>query len=405
VGVLLDTTPLRVSRDFRALWIGQAVSGLGSAMTMTALPYQVFEETHSTIAVGALGFVQLVPLVAGALASGALADSMDKRRLLLVISIVGLLSTGGLALNATLEQPRVWLLYLLGACTAGATGATYPVLRSLLALLLGPELRPAGYALTQTYGSFGMMVGPAVAGILIEQIGYEGTFGIDAATYLLAGIAFSLIATSPPAVDAARASLGSLREGLRFLRGQPIVLGIFGIDLIAMVFGMPRALLPAFSQELGGGSELYGFMLASIAVGMFLAALSSGWTGKVRRQGVAVLWAVTIWGAAIAVAGLSGAVAVVLVMFAIAGGADAISAVFRSTMAAAATPDELRGRVSGVEIATYAGGPQLGDLESGLVGGLVGVTFAIVSGGLVCIIGAAAFAVWFRRFTAYTVDA
>ncbi|MBK5288145.1 MAG: MFS transporter [Acidimicrobiia bacterium] len=392
MGLLIDTTPLRASRDFRRLWMGQAVSFLGSTMTMAALPYQVFHETRSNVAVGVLGIVSLGPLIAGSIIGGAFADSVDKRRLLLGVTVASLLCSIGLAVNASLDHPHLWTLYLLGAASSGATAVMFPVLRSLLPLLLPEALRPAGYALQSTYGSFGMMAGPAVGGVLIGAIGLTGTYSVDVATYVVAFLAFTRIAPSPPIGVPHRASLASVVHGLRFLRGQPIIMSVFGIDLIAMVFGMPIALFPALTERLGGGPTLYGFLLSSVAAGAFVASITSGWTGRIHRQGRAVLWAVAIWGGAIAVAGLTMNPAVVLSMFAIAGAADMVSGVFRSTIAAHVTPDDLRGRISGAEIAVYAGGPQLGHIEAGLVGGLLGVPFAIVSGGIACVLGAGAFA-------------
>jgi MFS family permease len=195
--------------------------------------------------------------------------------------------------------------------------------------------------------------------------------------------------------------VSSVLEGLRFLRGHSVIMSIFGIDLLAMVFGMPRALFPALADRLGGGAGLYGLLLSSVAAGAFVASLASGWTIRVRRQGRAVLWAVTAWGLTIAVAGLTRSTVLVLAMLACAGAADMISGVYRSTIAADVTPDELRGRVSGVEIAVYAGGPVLGDVEAGVVGGLAGVPFAIVSGGVACVVGAALFAVRVPAFAGY----
>ena len=401
MGLLIDTTPLRVSRDFRRLWIGQAVSFLGSTMTMAALPYQVFHQTRSTLAVGILGIVQLGPLLIGSIVGGAYADSVDKRRLLIGVTIASLLCSAALACNASLDHPHLWALYVLGAAASGATAVMFPVLRSLLPLLLDEGLRPAAYALQSTYGSFGMMAGPAVGGVLIGAIGLADTYAVDVATYALALVAFSRIAPSPPVGDAHPASVGSVLHGFRFLRGQPVVMSVFGIDLIAMIFGMPIALFPALTERLGGGPTLYGFLLASVAAGAFVASITSGWTGHVRHQGRAVLWAVAVWGAAIAAAGLTLNTVAVLVLFGIAGAADMISGVYRSTIAADVTPDDLRGRISGAEIAVYAGGPQLGHVEAGVVGGLVGVPFAIVSGGIACIVGAAVFAMRVPSFAHY----
>jgi MFS family permease len=401
VRVLIDTTPLRVSRDFRRLWIGQAVSFLGSTMTAAALPFQVYRQTNSSLAVGLLGVAQLGPLLVCSIIGGAFADSVDKRLLLIGVTLAALTCSIGFAVNASLAHPQLWVLYVLGAAASGVIAVTYPVLRSLLPMLLDESLRPAAFALQSTYGSFGMMAGPAVGGVLIGTVGLTSTYCVDVATYLLALVAFAGIASSPPVGDGNRASLASVLHGLRFLRGQSVIMSVFGIDLLAMIFGMPRALFPALTARLGGGAMLYGFLLSAVAAGAFLASITSGWTGRIRRQGRAVLWSVAIWGAAIAVVGLTLNTAAALLFLAVAGAADMISGVYRSAIAADVTPDDLRGRISGVEIAVYAGGPQLGDIEAGVVGGLVSVPFAIVSGGAACVAAAAVFAVRVKSFTRY----
>ncbi|MBA2625190.1 MAG: MFS transporter [Acidimicrobiia bacterium] len=399
--VLVDTTPLRVSKDFRRLWAGQAISFVGTMVTTAALPYQVFQETDSSLAVGLLGVAQLVPLLVFSLFGGALADGMDKRRLLLGVNVAALVCAAALAVNAQLDEPQVWLLYVLGAVSSAILAVSYPVTRSMLPLLLAEELRPAGFALQATYGSFGMMAGPALGGVLIAAFGLTTAYGIDIVTYALALVAFVGLAPSPPVPGSQRASSASVLQGLRFLRGHTVVMSVFGIDLLAMVFGMPRALFPALAERLGGGPTLYGLLLSSVAAGAFLASLGSGWTRHVERQGRAVVIAVMAWGAAITVAGLVRVPALVLLLFLVAGAADMISGVFRSTVAADVTPDDMRGRVSGVEIAVYAGGPVLGDVEAGVVGGLLGVPFAIVSGGLACVAGAAVFAAFVPSFARY----
>lgn len=408
--VLVDTRPLAVSRDFRRLWAGQAVSFLGTMITGAALPYQVYHQTGSSFAVGVLGVVELVPLLVFSLLGGALADNLDKRKVLLAITTLSLAGTTVLAVNSSLDRPQVWLLYLLGAVSSGIGAISFAVLRSLLPLLLDEDLRPAGFALQSTYGSFGMMVGPALAGVIIAAQGLTTAYAVDVVTYLAALASFAGIAPAPPVAAGAvgadarpslRALLASTVEGLRFMSRHSMVLSVFGLDLLAMTFGMPRALFPALAEHLGGGPRLYGLLWAAVAAGMFLASLASGWTSHVHRQGRALLMAVALWGGAIAVAGFVQVTALVLVMLAVAGGADMISGVFRSTIAAAVTPDELRGRVSGIEFAVYAGGPVVGDIEAGIVGGLAGVPFAIVSGGLACVAAAAVFAVRARSFAGY----
>ena len=400
MALLVDTRPLRVSPDFRRLWCGQAVSFLGSTMTTAALPYQVFHQTGSSLDVGLLGVAQLVPLIVFAVVGGAFADGVDKRRMLLGLSAVSLACSACLTANALAPHPALWALYVLGPVSSGVLAATSPVVRSLLPLLLESSLRPAAYALQSTYGSFGMMVGPALGGMVIGALGLRAAYGADVATFVVALVIFTRLAPSPPVPGAQGASRQSVLEGIRFLRGS-LVMSVFGIDLLAMVFGMPRALFPALAERLHGGAALYGLLLAAIAGGAFLASVTSGWTGRLRRQGMAVLVSVGAWGAAITGVGLTTRAPVVLALLAVAGAADMISGVFRSTIAADVTPDSLRGRVSGVELAVYAGGPVLGDVEAGVVGGLVNAPFAIVSGGLACVAGALAFSLLAPRLGRY----
>jgi MFS family permease len=377
------------------------VSFFGSTITTAALPYQVFHQTGSSFAVGLLGVVQLGPLLLFALIGGAFADSVDKRLLLLSSTATSLGCSIVLAVNASLDQPQLWVLYAVGALASGALAVNFPVLRSLLPMLLDDELRPAGYALQATYASFGMMAGPALGGVLIAVFNLATAYFVDVGTFVLALVVFAGIAPAPPVPGSRGASTSSVIEGLRFLRGHSVIMSTFGIDLLAMVFGMPRALFPALAARLGGGPVLYGLLLSSVAGGAFVASIVSGWTLRIERQGRAVLLCVAAWGAAIAVAGLVRAPALVMAMLACAGAADMISGVYRSTITAAVTPDELRGRVSGVELAVYAGGPVLGDVEAGVVGGLTTVPFAIVSGGVACVVSAAFFATRVRSFATY----
>jgi MFS family permease len=401
VGLLIDTTPLRASRDFRLLWTGQAVSFAGSMITNAALPFQVFHETDSSLAVGLLGVVQLVPLLGFSLIGGALADSLDKRRLLLIVNVAALGCSAALALNASLDNPQVWVLFVLGALSSAIFAIGHPVTRSMLPLLLPPEQRPAAFALQATYGSFGMMVGPAIGGLLIDVFGLTTAYTVDLFTYGLALLAFSGLAPFPPAPEAARASRDSVMQGIRFLRGHSVIMSVFAIDLLAMVFGMPRALFPALTERLGGGPTMYGLLWSAVALGAFVATIASGWTNRIHHHGRAVLYCVAVWGLSIAVVGLTVEPVIALAALALAGAADMISGIYRSTIAADVTPDDLRGRVSGVEFAVYAGGPVLGDVEAGVVGGLVSLPFAIVSGGLACVAGAIAFAAAVPSFARY----
>ena len=286
-----------------------------------------------------------------------------------------------LAVNASLDQPQLWLLYVVGAVASGVVAISFATMRSLLPLLLEQELRPAGFALQSTYTTLGWMVGPAVAGVLIGSFGLTSAYATDVATFAVALVAFVGIAPSPPISAAVGTARESLVTGLRFVGGHRVILSVFAIDLVAMVFGMPRALFPALADRLGGGPVLYGLLLSSVAAGGFLASLGSGWTTRVRRQGRALLIAVAVWGVCIAAAGLTREPVLVLTMFVFAGGADMVSAVFRSTIAANLTPDDMRGRVAAVSGAVPAA---LGGVGSGVVGG-AGLPLAIVSGGVACV--------------------
>jgi MFS family permease len=352
------------------------------------------------VAVGLLGLVQLVPLLVFSIIGGALADSRDKRKVLLGVSSLALVCAGALAINAALDEPQLWVLYVVGAASSAVLAVGHPTMRSLLPLLLSEDLRPAAFALQSTYVWIGLLVGPALGGIVIAGWGLPAAYAIDVISYLVALVVFLGIAPARPVGDGPPVGFRSVLDGIRFLRGS-LVMSVFALDLLAMIFGMPRALFPALAVRLGGGPTLYGLLLSSIAVGAVLASVFSGWTSRVRHQGRAILAGVAVWGAAIAVAGSVKAPALVLVFFAVGGAADVVSGVFRSTIAADLTPDALRGRVSGVELAVYAGGPVLGDVEAGVVGGLISVPFAIVSGGLACIAAAAAFAMFVPRLTHY----
>ncbi len=402
--LFVDITPLRRSRDFRLLWIGQAISFFGGMITMAALPYQLFHLTNSSVAVGMLGLAQLAPTLVLGLVGGHVADAYDKRTVLIVLGIASTVVSGLLMVNAALPHPHVWALYALGVLSTSTGALLFPVMRSLLPLLLEEELRPAAFTLQATYGSFGMMAGPAVGGLLIGAVGLRAAYAVDVATYLIAIVVYLRIAPAPPITHDGEEARTSIFEGVRFLRGHSLVMSVFAIDFLAMVFGMPRALFPALTERLGGGPVLYGFVLSAVAAGAFIASLTSGWTARIKRYGHAVLISVAVWGGAIAIAGAVRVPWVVLAAMVLAGGADMISGVYRSTIAAAVTPDDLRGRVSGVEFAVYASGPVLGDVEAGLVGGVFGVPFAIISGGLACIVAAIAFAWRVPNFARYVVS-
>ena len=388
--VAVDTRPLRESRNFRLLWTGQAVSFLGSEITLVAIPFQVYELTGSTLAVGLISLFELVPLLAFALVGGAIADATDRRRLILLTEIGFMAVTGGLVVNALLPEPRVWILYLLAALSVACWSLGAPAMRSLVPLLVKEEQIPAAMALEGIYGNLGAVAGPALGGILIATIGLPLTYGLDVLTFAASLATVWALPSFPPVPDADRAGVRSMLEGLRFVLNRKILLAIFLVDTNAMIFGMPSALFPAVAdRQFDAGAEVVGFLYAAPYAGALVASLLSGWMGQIHRQGVAVAIAAACWGLALIGFGLASALWLALFMLALAGAADTVSAIFRSTIVFASTPEGMRGRILGIELVQVAGAPTLGNLEAGVVAALTSIRTSIVSGGILCIAGTA----------------
>ena len=402
--VLLDTTPLRRSRDYRALISGLGVSVLGNQLTTVAVPFQVYAITRSSLMVGLVSLTQLFPLIFGSLLGGSLVDAVDRRKLLLLVEGICACCSAGLALNADFG-PALWPLFLLPAITASQSGIDSSARNAMLPGLVGMELLPASNAIFQSLFQTGAIVGPAVAGLLLAGAGVHVIYWIDVASYLVAMTAVLTMSPQPPSAAgtpgaAARPGWRSTLEGLRFVRRSQPVLGAYVIDVNAMVFGMPRALFPALAATVfGGGATTVGLLYAAPGAGALLGALTTGWVGRVRRQGLAVICAVIVWGAAIAGFGVAHWLPLALVLLAVAGWADVLSAVFRNTIIQFAGPDGMRGRLMGVQMAVVAGGPRLGDLEAGAVATAFGDTASVISGGLACIVGAFAVARALPGFT------
>jgi predicted MFS family arabinose efflux permease len=403
--VLLDITPLRRSRDYRALISGLGVSVLGNQLTTVAVPFQVYAITRSSLMVGLVSLTQLFPLIFGSLLGGSLVDAVDRRKLLLVVEAICACCSAGLALNADFG-PALWPLFLLPAITASQSGIDSSARNAMLPGLVGMELLPASNAIFQSLFQTGAIVGPAVAGLLLAGAGVHVIYWIDVASYLAAMTAVLTMSPQPPPAAvtpggaATRPGWRSTLEGLRFVRRTQPVLGAYVIDVNAMVFGMPRALFPALAATVfGGGATTVGLLYAAPGAGALLGALTTGWVGRVRRQGLAVICAVIVWGLAIAGFGVAHWLPLALVLLAIAGWADVLSAVFRNTIIQFAGPDGMRGRLMGVQMAVVAGGPRLGDLEAGAVATAFGDTASVISGGLACVVGAFAVARALPGFT------
>lgn len=400
--LLADVTPLRESREFRLLFGGQLVSFLGSQLTVVAVPVQVYALTRSTLVVGLVSLAQLGPLLVGSLVGGAVADAVDRRRLLRWMQVLLALATVGLAVNASRADPALWPVVVFSALSAGFGGIERPARAAALPRLVRTEQLSSAYALWQVLIQVGGVAGPALAGLLLSSFGAATVYWIDVATFAAAWLAVTRLPPLPPEGGGTRANVASVVEGLRYLKGRPVLQAVFVADINAMVFGMPRAVFPELADRVfGGGAATAGLLFAAPGAGALVGAVTTGWVAGVRRQGRAVLVAVAAWGAAIALFGLVPWLWLALALLAVAGWADVISAVFRNTILQTVVPDSLRGRLSGVHVAVVTGGPRLGDVESGVVTRLAGPQFAVVTGGLACLLGSLAVARWLPAFDRY----
>ncbi|HXV69858.1 MAG TPA: MFS transporter [Acidimicrobiia bacterium] len=387
--LLVDITPLRQSVPFRWLFGGLSLSWMGRQLTVVAVPFQVFQLTGSTFLVGALGVAQLIPLLLTSVVGGALVDSVDRRRLLVLAQVASMGTAIGLAINASLDEPSVWLIFALSAINAGFSAIDSPARAASLPTLVGRHLLPASLAITQTVANVAKTLGPAIGGLLIAQTSLAATYSLEALAFFISAVLMFGVGELKPEGGGQRFGWESIKEGFRFLKERRILQANFIIDLNAMVFGMPQALFPVIGTEvLGGDASTVGLLYAAPGAGALLGAMTSGWVGLVRRHGRGVVIAVIVWGAAIAAFGLATSVWLALALLALAGAADVISAVFRTTILQLAVPDRLRGRLSSIQIAVVAGGPRLGDFEAGAVASVTSPQFSVVSGGLACILGA-----------------
>jgi len=371
--IAVDLTPLRGSKAFRRLWFGTGISAIGSGITVVAIPYQVYDLTGSTLLVGLVSLAALLPLLTVPLYAGAVADALDRRRLLLLSDVALALVSAGLLVNALLDEPSVPALFVAEFLATAAYGFQRPARNALTPRLVPEGQLTAAIAVEDVVSNLARVGGPALAGVLIASVGIAGAYAVDLATFAASLAAILLLAPAPPVGAVERPGLRSIAQGFRFVRGKPALLGIFLVDTNAMIFGMPSALFPAFAEDLGGGAQTVGLLYSAPYAGALVASLLSGWVGHVRRQGVGVGIAAGAWGVAIALFGFADAVWLALALLAFAGAADYVSAVLRSSILLSATPDSLRGRVSGIELAQVASAPALGNLEAGVVASLAGV--------------------------------
>jgi MFS family permease len=396
----MDVRPLRRHRDFRLLFAGQAVSFFGSMVTYVAIPYQVFQLTGSSLLVGLLGLAELAPLLVTALVGGALADAVDRRRMVRFAELGLALAAGVLFLNALLPEPQLWVLFVVAATMAGLDGIQRPSLDALTPRLVERHELPAASALDSFRWEIGMIAGPAIAGLVIATAGLPAAYAIDVGTFVVSLALLTLMRAVPPSPEAAPPSLRRIVEGLRYARSRDELVGTYAVDLVAMFFGMPMALFPAFAEKLGGPGVL-GLLYAAPSLGSLLATVTSGWVARIHRHGMAVIFAATGWGIAITVFGFATSLPLALGALVVAGAVDMISGIFRMTIWNQTIPDHLRGRLAGIEQLSYSTGPLLGNVEAGVAAAIAGVRASIVSGGVLCIVGVAVAAVALPGLRAY----
>jgi MFS family permease len=398
--LLVDVTPLRTSKDFRLLFIGQLVSLLGSNLTLVAVAYQVYQVTNSSLWVGVVSFIQLPVLIFGALWGGALGDRFDRRTLLITATLLLALISFALGANALLSHPNFVVLVTLPALAAGLAGLSGPLRTAVIPTLVKPEELVAAYSLNQIIMNTATVVGPGLAGVIIAATGVSWCFLIDGITFFALVLStFFMAPMKPVGVHTGEKTLRAIAAGFRYVRHNAVVQAVYLVDLNAMVFGLPRALFPAVTKHIyHGGPEMLGLLYAAPGAGALLMAIFTGWMDQVRRRGRLVILVVLTWGVVMALFGLVHAVWVGLLCLAIAGAMDVISTVLRNTILQTSISDDYRSRLSAIQMAVVTGGPRLGDLESGVVANFTSTEFSIVSGGVMCVVGVLALIRWRPTF-------
>ena len=417
--LLADTRPLRVPA-FRRLWLANIVTVIGAQLTVVAVPAQIYTMTGSSAYVGLTGLFGLVPLIVFGLWGGALSDALD-RRLVFVVSTIGLIVTSGLFwAQAALGNTNVWLLLVLFAVQQGFFAINQPVRTAILPRLLPAEQLPAAMSLNMTVFQAGAIAGPLVGGVLIPILGYSWLYLLDTVT-LFATLAAAIGLPAMPVGDGPKSipGLRSIIDGLAYLRGHPIVLMSFVVDIIAMLFGMPRALFPEIAHlNFGGSTEgglAFAVLFAAIPAGAVLGGLFSGWVSRISRQGLAVVWCILVWGAAITGFGVAAWLALVqpdervfwlivaAALLALGGAADMISAAFRQTILLSAASDDVRGRLQGIFLVVVVGGPRLADVAHGAVAVMAGAAITAAGGGVLVVLGTILAAIAVPAFVRYRV--
>jgi MFS family permease len=379
----VDLTPLRVSKQYRRLYIAGFVIALGSQATYITVPFQLKNLTHSPLEVGALGLVELVPLVVFGLYGGVLADRLNRRRLIISMEQLLMASTAVLLINALLKHPQVWVLYADAVVAAGASSLQRPSIEALNQMFVPHELQRAASTLANIRYTTASIIGPALGGLVAVAVGPASVYAANLVTFACSLLLlFSLRATvASPSFDGG--DIAAMTSGLRYALSRPDIVGTYVIDLLAMILAFPVVMLP-FVAERFHETYALALLLCGLPAGALLATLTSAWTRKVHRYGRAVIFAAALWGLGIALFGYSASMWLVLLGLAIGGGADAISGIFRTTMWNESIPPEMRGRMAGIEMISYSLGPTAGQFRAGVMAAWTTLRFSLTFGGLAC---------------------
>ena len=399
----MDLSPLKKYRDFRLIFTAGLFSYFGSMITFVALPFQVKELTNSFWAVGLIGMVEIIPLTIFGLYGGVLADHVDRKKMIWFTEFGTLIATLVLFFNARRENPSVILLFVIAAIFAALSGLKRPSQEAILPRLVSHDDLPSASALMSLRWQFGGIVGPSVGGLLVATYGASAGYLVDCLTFAISLSLLARIKSVPPLIARTAPSIQSLVEGIRYAFSRKDLLGTYFVDLAAMFLAMPMALFPFWADEIGAPWAL-GLFYSSITAGAVVVTIFSGWMRHYPKHGRAVVFGALGWGVAIAFAGTSNSLVIVISCLVIAGAFDQVSALFRGFIWNQSIPDELRGRLAGIEMLSYLLGPLGGQARAGGMAAMTSLRFSVVGGGLMCIGFVIAIAAVMPAFRNYDVN-
>lgn len=400
---VIDLTPLRKSKDFRNLWAAGLISYLGSMITYVAVPFQIKELTDSYVAVAIAGLVEIVPLIIFGLYGGVLADALDRKKLIWVTEGLSLLFTGVLLVNSLMGSPSLIVIYVVAGLFAAVSGLRQPAMQAALPRLVDHEDMAAAAALMSFRWQLGVIVGPTIGGVLIAAYSVSVGYAADIATFIFSMILIATLKNIPPSHEAKKPSLAGLFEGIKYAYNRKDLLGTYLVDLAAMFFAMPTALIPFWADQLGSPWAL-GLLYAAGTIGSIIVTLTSGWTKNVRFYGKAIMWAAIGWGVAIALAGATNYLWLVLLFLMLAGASDMVSALFRSAMWNQSIPDNFRGRLAGIELLSYSLGPLAGQMRAASMAAATTLSFSVTSGGIICVVTVGLLAFLMPKFRNFDIQ-